>query len=631
MPVNSAYTYSQNDEVSLFTFPKELQGYTSHTFYQDCIAAISVALLTVPQAMAYSLLAGLPLMTGIFAAIYSSIIATLFGSSRHLIIGPSNAIAILVQTGTAEILFTYFRGLEGDERTAMALMILTQLTVCIGVFQVLAATCKLGRLVQFVSHSVVVGYIAGTAIAVIVNQLFTFFGIPGVSGDQSLYQKGVYLVTHIKASHTATAAIGIGTLVLLILLKKIDRRLPAPLIALACAAVATHVLTLDVSGWADWFRWNAVPWSQIKLVGDIGQLDQLIPTFAFPFFDMTLLNHILPVAFAIALLNVMETTSVAKTIAASSGQRLSLNQEIFGIGMGNLLSSLIAAMPVSGSPSRTCLNYISGGQTRVVGIMTSLFIGLIVYLFGFLITEIPLAALSALLLVTAVSIVHPRQFLLCAKATSADAFVLWTTLLACIFLSLDVAFYIGVSLSIILYLKKSAIPQLVEYDIDEEGELQNIDETKVQEHKTIRVIKVEGELFFGAADLFQTTLKTIAEDDTSSRVIILQLKNARDIDATVCLALQQLHDYLKGSKRYLVCCGMTQQTWDVMSNSGMVEEIGKENLFIFDERHPHLHMLKALNRAKELIYISQEPTPKSVEACPTEASIHPDISCVTGD
>jgi len=231
----------------------------------------------------------------------------------------------------------------------------------------------------------------------------------------------------------------------------------------------------------------------------------------------------------------------------------------------------------------------------------------VLFSFSFLIMHIPLAALSALLLVTAVTIVHPRQFFLCLKATNSDAMVLWVTLSSCIFLSLDVAFYIGIVISITLYLKKAAMPQLVEYDIDESGELLNCDIAHAQDHKEIRVIKVEGELFFGAADLFQTTLKTIAEDDTSTRVIILQLKNARDIDATVCLALQQLHDYLQGSGRHLIACGMTQQIWDVLSDSGIVEEIGKENLFVFDDRHPHLHMQKAFLRARQLVALSMTP------------------------
>jgi SulP family sulfate permease len=187
------------------------------------------------------------------------------------------------------------------------------------------------------------------------------------------------------------------------------------------------------------------------------------------------------------------------------------------------------------------------------------------------------------------------------KATSSDAFVLWITLLSCIFFSLDIAFYIGVVLSITLYLKKAAMPQLVEYDIDDSGELVNLNFCRMQEHKTIRVIKVEGELFFGAADLFQTTLKAFAEDDTSTKVIILQLKNTRDMDATVCLALQHLHDYLKSSGRQLICCGLTAPIWDVLSHSGVVDLIGKENLFLFDERHPHQYMQRAIKRAKQIV------------------------------
>jgi sulfate permease, SulP family len=156
-------------------------------------------------------------------------------------------------------------------------------------------------------------------------------------------------------------------------------------------------------------------------------------------------------------------------------------------------------------------------------------------------------------------------------------------------------------LSIILYLRKAAVPHLVEYEVDENGEYTNVDLTHSFEPRKIRIIKVEGELFFGAADLFQTTLKAFAKDDKNTKVIILQLKNARDIDATVCLALQQLNDYLRNSGRFLILCGITQQVWDVLSDSGLVELIRKENLFIFDERNPYQYILKAIQRAKELI------------------------------
>jgi SulP family sulfate permease len=611
-------SHSNADDISLLSLKKELEGYSGETFRQDFLAAISVALLTVPQAMAYALLAGLPLSSGLFAAIYSAIIATVFGSSRHLFVGPSNAIAILLQAGTAEILFTYYRGLEGSEREIAVMQILTQLCLLVGMIQALAAGCKLGRLTQFVSHSVIVAFIAGTAMAIVVNQLFTFTGISNTAGGDSIYDRAFYFATHLHEIHWPTTVIGGCSLLLLVLLKRINKKIPAPLIALILTAIIVHFLANysfhDVKTESTLQK----HWQNVMVVGDTGNLSEILPKLAFPHFDIGLLKHLLPFALAVALLSILETTSIAKTLAASSGQRLSINQEIFGVGLGNLLSSFISAMPVSGNVSRSCLSYSLGAQTRMAAILTAVIVGSIIFCFSFLIMHVPLAALSALLLVSAFTIVNSRQFFLCVKATNSDAFVLWITLISCVFLSLDIALYIGIFISITLYLKKAAIPQLVEYDIDDDGELHNLDYSKLHEHKTIRVIKVDGELFFGAADLFQTTLKTIAEDDTSTKVIVLQLKNARDIDATTCLALEQLYGYLKGSGRYLVACGMTQQVWDVLSDSGLIELIGKEYLFVFDERYPHLHMLKALHKARQL---AKAAGPKTVE----EPTLQPTI------
>lgn len=592
------------DDISLLSFKKDLKGYSQATLRQDLAAGFSVALLTLPQAIGYSLLAGLPLYCGLFAAIYASIIAALFGSSRHLVVGPSNAIAILVQSGTSEILFTYYRDFSGIEREMLSVQILTQLCLFVGIIQILAAGCKLGRLTQFVSHSVVVGYMAGMAIAVVINQLFPFLGINRLPGVYSFYERGSYLFTHIHKVHLPTLIVAFGSLLSIIALKKLDKRIPAAVITFIIAGALVQFLGYDEyssdAGLVDPFSDERVP--KVMLIGDAAVSFDIFPSLALPFFDAGLMNNIIPVAFALALLSIMESTSVAKSIAASSGQRLSINQEIFGIGLGNLVSAFVCGMPVSGSPSRSGLNYYYGAQTRFASIFSAIGVALILFSLGDLVSMIPLASLAALLLYTAVNIVNPKHFFLCLKATSSDAFVLWLTMLSCLFFSLDIAFYIGIAISITLYLKKSAIPQLVEYEIDEHGELKNLDFSKPHAiHKPIRLIKVEGELFFGAADLFQTTLKAIAEDDTSTKVIILQLKNARDIDATACLALHQLYDYLKGSGRHLIMCGITWPVWEVVSDSGLVEMLGKENMFMFDEKHPHHYMHKALARAKELI------------------------------
>jgi len=550
------------DDISFVSLKKDLKNYSIETLRQDCFAGISVALLTVPQAMAYALLAGLPISCGFFASIYAAIIAATFGSSRHLVVGPSNAIAILVQAGTSEVLFTYYRHVTGVERDIVAINILTQLVLMTAILQVLAAICKLGRLTQFVSHSVMVGYIAGSALAVIINQSFTFLGIPRMQGVHTFYERAVHLFSHLYQFHWPTALVGAGSFVLLVTLKRMSKKIPAAVITFVLAGLLVYWIDnyLPDSGGEDLSR-------KILLVEDTGVVFDVIPPVGLPFFDIRLMNSLLPVSFALALLSILECISVAKSIAASSGQRLSVNQEIFGIGMGNLLACVIGSMPISGSPSRSGVNFASGAQTRFAAILNSCFVAVFLLLFGSLITKIPLASLAALLLVSVASIVNRQQFLLCMKATSSDGFVLWVTLLSCIFFSLDIAFYIGVVISIILYLKKAAIPQLVEYAINQKGELINLNTSHQPEQRSIRVIKVEGELFFGAADLFQTTLKAIAEDDTNVRVIILQLKNARDIDATACLAIQQLYGYLNKTGCHLLCCGITPQVWEVMSSS----------------------------------------------------------------
>jgi len=399
------------DDISLLSFQKQLVGYSWRSCQRDLMAALSVALLTVPQAMAYALLAGLPLSTGLFAAIYSSFIAAMFGSSRHLIVGPSNAIAILLHAGTAEILFTYYRDLEGVARDLAALQILTQLALVIGIVQILAAGAKLGRLTQFVSHSVIIGYISGTAVAVIINQLFTFLGIGNMPGDYSLYAKAVYLSGHLNQIHLPTAIVGVGSLFLLVGLKWFDKRLPGALIMLAFSSFVVYTLNQYNFLGVETEEIVQNYWDKVLLIGDRGHFGDLWPDFALPYFDVGLMNQLLPIAFAIALLSILETTSVAKTIAASSGQHLETNQEIFSLGLGNLCSSFICAMPISGSSSRSLSNYSLGAKTRISALLNIAFVAFILYMFSFLIMHIPMAALSALLLVTAVGIVQPRQFL----------------------------------------------------------------------------------------------------------------------------------------------------------------------------------------------------------------------------
>ncbi|MFI0434839.1 MAG: SulP family inorganic anion transporter [Parachlamydiaceae bacterium] len=620
-----AYIYTSQDDISLTYFKKDFERYSWSSLRSDMMAGLAVSMLTLPQSLAFALVAGLPVSTGLYAAIFSSIIVALFGSSRHLIVGPSNAIAILIQGGISTVLFTYYRDVTGPEREELVLQILTQLMLLVGLIQILAAFLKLGRLTHFVSHTVTIAYVSGVALALVINQLFPLLGMDVPANVSSLYERSVYILTHLYAAHLPTALIGGTCFLFLIVLRRIDRKIPAGAIMLATVALLAyfldyfyHYFQFNDYQFLDWKRVEL--WVQgIAVVGDT-QGNGFIPKVELPYFDPGILNNLLPVAFAIALLSVMEATATTKTIAASSGQHLSTNQEIFGLGLGNFFSAFIGAMPLSGSTSRSSINYENGAKSRLAALFNSLYVYLLIVAFGFLIRHIPITAFAALLIVSSGNIVNIKQLFLCLKATRSDAFVLVLTLLSCLFLSLDIAFYIGVAMSISLYLKKAAIPQLIEFKVDEFGVLHALEDHHQNEPRKIRFIKVEGELFFGAADIFQSTLKSITEDDTTTRVIILQLKNARDIDATACLALQHLHDYLKSSGRHLIACGITHQVWDVLSDSGMIEIVGKNNLFIFDERHPYLSVQKAFLRGNDLL------NAESAKASDVQAPANPSFS-----
>ncbi len=593
------------DEVSLTCFKKDFERYSWAMFRTDILSGLSVAMLTLPQALAYALVAGLPVSSGLYAAIFSAMIVAWFGSSRHMIVGPSNAIAILIQGGISTVLLTYYRGQEGAPSEALVLQILTQLMLLVGGIQILAAFLKLGRLTHFVSHTVIIGYVTGVALALIINQLFTLLGVATPVEFTSLYERGKYIITHLSLIDWPTAFIGISCWLFLIGLKRIDRKIPAGAIMLAIIAVlayccdyfSTYLFAMKYS----FFNWESLHAfvAHVAIVGDT-HFDGLLPQLAWPDFTLGFVNSLLPVAFAIALLSVMESISTSKAVAANSGQHLSTNQEIFALGLGNFCAAFMGAMPVSGSPSRSTLSYENGAKTRLAAVFNSLFVAVILLACGFLIHHIPVAAFAALLVYSAGSIVNYKQLLMCIKATRSDACVLILTIISCIFLSLDTAFYIGVIMSISLYLKKAAIPELIEFTLDEEGGLHAVD-VNHHESRQVRLIKVEGELFFGAADLFQSALKAITEDDRTTRVLILQLKNTRDIDATACLALQRLYNYLTSSGRHLIACGITRPIWDVLSDSGMIEVIGKANLFIFDEHHPQLSYQRAFLRSHAIV------------------------------
>jgi len=584
-----------SEDLTLGHLKKDAATYSWGFFRKDLWAGLAVALLSIPQALAYSVVVGLPPSCALLSTIFGTGIASLMGASRYLVIGPNNTSVLLVQSATAAILYQYFPNLQPEARTEVALKLMTSMLLCIGIFQLLAASFKLGKVIQFVSFPVVIGYILGASFALTCGQLYSFLGIEVSGYESSLFEKLRYLFWHLGDAHPPTATVGVISLLIFITLRKMSLRATASLIMVVLVTALVYSLELEKI---------QIPGDggTLQTIGDIGRVEAVIPSLQVPIFSLRIFNILLPFSFAIALIGMLETTSLARTFGATSGGRLYANQEILGLGASNFVLSFFGALPCSGSILRTTANYESGAKTRFAALFSACFVAIFVALFGELIQYVPIAALSALIIATAMRAVDTKQLKMCLKATHSDAFVLIMTFLACIFFNIQVAFYIGVVASIVLYLRKAASPRVTEYFFDEETEeYRPAFEQEANLARRIRLINIEGELFFGAVDLFQTTFKAIAEDDAASRVFVVRLKHVRDFDATAAMALKQLYDFLKKSGRHLIVASIPPQVWEVIEKAGLVSYIGKDNLFLLDPKNPNESLIVALKRAKAIV------------------------------
>ncbi|MEI6861298.1 MAG: SulP family inorganic anion transporter, partial [Verrucomicrobiota bacterium] len=340
----------------------------------------------------------------------------------------------------------------------------------------------------------------------------------------------------------------------------------------------------------------------IRTIADEGALAVGLPTFLGLPLDVHHLQVVPPLlgaALAIAILGMLEAISIAKTLAAQSGQRLDANQELVAMGLANLACSAYGAMPGSASFARSGANLQSGARTQVAALASSVLVLGALFFVSPLINFIPLPCLAAHLIRIGLKTLHLTPIRIACRATRSDAIVFVTTLLAAVFLQLDIAIYVGVGISLALFLRKAGAPSLVEYGFDEQGQLTQLGGSSARSHAAISIVHVEGELFFGAADLFQEQVRLLA-DDRRIKVIILRMKNARHLDATSVMSLLELHAHLRQTGRHLIISGLSPDVERVLWNSGAQETIGRENLFPA-EANLTMSTKRALLRARELL------------------------------
>ena len=565
-----------------------LRGYTPRKAGRDLKAALDVALVGLPQGMAFAAMAGLDSIYGIMAATVGTFIAPIFTKCSLTVSGPSNA--------TAFMLASFF--LASDPEIRMHPEIFVPLIVFLaGLVCVIGAFVKATEMLQFVSRSVLVGYVTGAATLIIASQLRYVMGIHDVEAGSSFFSMSSAILEHLDKMQWQPIVLGVLSFLLFIPLKKYFKFLPT---------FAIILVVMSALNWVLCQPWAGGAFTEVRMLKDFTMSDLVLsPPAVWEVGEH--LATLFPIVIGIAFLSTLEQTVMSKTLSAKTGEPLNLNQDTFAVGMANMGSAFTTSLPCSASLTRSMLNYTSGAVTRFSGIFCGLLcLGITFILANFpLISRIPHCVLAALVLANAVSLFDRKLLRICFRSTPGDAAVLVITFIAALLLPLHVAIFVGVVISVSLFLRKAAKPELVEYTLDNEGTLLKLAD-KANRLPQISIVHVEGDLFFGAADLFRKQVSRIAED-ASLAVIVLRMRNARNLDATSVCALEELIRFTREKGRHLIISGASREVYRILRKSGVLSvlqedcEKGESNIFLIEPKNPNMSTRKALMRAQKLL------------------------------
>ena len=546
---------------------------------RDARSGLNVALLAFPQGMAYALVAGLPIHYGITCSIVAAIVAPIFSYSRYPILGPTNA--------TAFMIFSYFL-IYSDSSQVVSLMPL--LVLMVALILLTGAFFKVADLVQYVSRAVIIGYIAGAALLIIANQLNHVFGIDTEKEARSFFTILFGLFDRLGESNNASILLGLGTMISYFVLRRTMKALPTFAITLLLATIVNYFLGENLS---------------IETFKGKQEGGTFLPDWSVFHSPSDLIDKVWElsgIAMGLAFLITLEISVVTKSIASRTGDSPKLNKDIFGSGIANIGCAFLSGMPASGSLTRSALNLSSGASGKLSSVFSGLICGIGIWILSmsYFIGYIPKCALSALVIAVALSLFDWKQIIVCLWATRSDAFTFLVTFGSALIMPLHVAIFIGAATAVALFLRKAARPELVEYDMGSSGQLNELKSGEARTSPAISIVHVEGELFFGAAELFRNQIQSTASDP-NLKVIILRMKNARHLDATSVIALEELVTFLRGEGRELLISGVMKEVYKVLKSSGAVQFIGRENIFPGSISNPNLATKNALKRAQEII------------------------------
>jgi SulP family sulfate permease len=543
-----------------------LKTYNFASFRRDALAGLTVAAVAVPQAMAYALIFHMPPQMGLFTAIVMTAVGALLDSSKQLINGPTNAISIAMLSALT-MAFGDFEALSPEKQLQWQ-QSAVMMALFIGAIQTGIALFRFGDLSRFISHSVIIGFTIGASILLLLDQLKSILGLKAVGDVHDHFLVKFYrTMTEGGAIHWPTFGIAAITIAIALLARYLNRKfrlgLPELLLALASAGVVLAMLDpAKVSG--------------IRL---LGQVPRELPSFELPTIDWGLIRLLSNSALAIAFLGLLEAMAMAKSIAGKTGQKLDMNQQCLSEGVANMAGSFFQCFPGSGSLTRSYINHVTGAATQWSGVISAVGVTATILLFAPLAQYVPRASLAGILILTAFRMVDPKQVSYHFKATRYDAAILVATAFSAVFISIEFCILVGVLLSFAFYVPRAAKIKVNELTITNERVIREAINSDLR-CSYIRILNIEGELFFGCAPELERQLKEFEETlPDSLALIVLRMRRANNPDAVCIHVMEAFVRRMKDRSVTVMFSGVHATMARTMQNIGLDQVVGAENIF----------------------------------------------------
>lgn len=476
---------------------------TKATLRADIIAGFTNATIVLPQAVAFATIAGLPPEYGLYTAMITPIVAALFGSSLVMISGPTTAISAVVFSTVSEI---------HEPFSAAFIEMALLLTVLVGLIQFALGFAGIGRLVAFVSHSVMLGFTAAAAVLIAASQMADALGVDVERGG-SVFVRLTRILSAIDTVQWQAILIAATALVSAVIAKYLWKRGPNFVIGLAVASLVAWFIDAAQNG-----------------ISMVGALPSVVPSFKPPEFDPATIAIATEGAFAIALIGLLEAISIGRAFAYKSGGRFDADQEIVGQGLSNMVGGLFQAYPGSGSFTRSGVNYEAGAQTPLSAIASSVFLLLLLLVLAPLAASIPIPALAGIILLVAYKLISFKEISSIVRTSRAEMAIILATFLSGIIVKLEFAIYVGVILSLLIFLSKSARPTVAISAPDEDGVFRNAQVFGLDECPQVVFARLDGALYFGSVEAIERALRRIERERPDQKHMVFVLKGVGDID-----------------------------------------------------------------------------------------------------